>query len=71
MKPKKKEDQCVDTSVLFRTGKKIIIGSKWRAGSVKERERGEKRGVKISCESKQGQEEEVQKVKNLKGGVQE
>jgi hypothetical protein len=35
MKPKKKEDQSVDASVLLRMGKKIIMGGRGREGGTK------------------------------------
>jgi hypothetical protein len=39
---KKKEDQSVDVSVLFRRGNKIIMGSREREGHGRKREEREK-----------------------------
>jgi hypothetical protein len=48
MKPKKKEDQSVDVSVILRIGNQIIMGGRGSAGSGRERGRGGK-GERISC----------------------
>lgn len=44
MKPKKKDDQRVDVSVLFRRGKKINTGGRGREGTRREGSGGGKRG---------------------------
>jgi hypothetical protein len=47
MKPKKKEDQSVYTSVLLRRGNKIISGGKRVGGTWEEKNGGRKRGSRI------------------------
>ena len=45
MKFKKKEDQSVDTSVLLRSGNKIIMGGRGEEGHEREREEDGERGA--------------------------
>jgi hypothetical protein len=66
MKPKKKENQSMDASVLFIRGEENING-RYREGGVLE---GEKRGGKKGARSGVGGDgREVQRVRKLNGGV--
>ena len=56
----------MDATVLLRRGKKIILGSRGREESGREKGGGGQRGV---VSDKGGDRGEVQRVSNLKGGV--
>jgi hypothetical protein len=66
VKLKKKEDQCVDVSVLLRRGIKIITGGTGKGGTGRERRGDGKKEGKIRCGRRQG---EGWRVRTLKGGV--
>ena len=59
----------MDALVLFRRGKKIILGGRWRERPVRERGGGGKKvGDRIRCERSQG---EVQRPRKLNEGVKQ
>jgi hypothetical protein len=66
MKLKKKEDQSVENSVLFRRGNKIIKGGRGR-GDLEGRQKGEEKRRTESDVRRDGRD--VQRARNLNRSV--
>ena len=63
MKPKKKEDQNVNASVLLRRRKNILTGGIGREGSGSERGKESKKGGRIRFQKRQERRKEGQENK--------
>ena len=61
----RRPQQSVDTTVLLRRGKKIILESRGKEGSWRKR-KGRKKGDSSDIG---GDEVEIQRVRDMKGGV--